>query len=80
MQVEEPWDPGDGGPHSREFITTTDLYVAGDYAYMGSINHVLHIVDISRPAAMRLIASLTGPTTMAACAFSIWPTPCIRWK
>ncbi len=56
VQVEEPWDP-DGG----EYFTTTDLYVAGDYAYMGSSNHLLHIVDISDPAAMRLVASLDMP-------------------
>ena len=42
---------------------TTDLYVAGDHAYIGSYRRRLHIVDISRPEAMRKVAEVTlfGP-------------------
>jgi hypothetical protein len=38
----------------------TDLYVAGNHAYVGNRDQgVLHIVDISQPQAMRLDTSLT---------------------
>ncbi len=38
----------------------TDLYVAGNHAYVGNGDQgVLHIVDISQPQAMRLDTSLT---------------------
>jgi hypothetical protein len=41
----------------------TDLYVAGNHAYVGSAENTLYIVDISDPANMRLAAQVTteGP-------------------
>lgn len=56
IQVEPPWDPEAGG-----YFSTTDLYIAGDYGYMGSNRGALHIVDISDPAAMRVAARVDMP-------------------
>lgn len=56
LQVEDPWDPDEGG-----FFSTADIFVAGNYAYMGSNAGVLHVVDISDPAAMRLVAQVDMP-------------------
>ena len=41
----------------------SDLYVAGDHAYVGSIEGTLFIVDISQPANMGKVAEVTtdGP-------------------
>lgn len=56
LQVEAPWDPAEGG-----FFSTTDLFVAGNYGYMGSNSSLLHIIDISDPAAMHQVARLQMP-------------------
>ena len=56
LRVEAPWDPDSG-----EHFSTTDLYVAGDFAYMGSSNNMLHVIDISRPEAMRVAAQVEMP-------------------
>lgn len=61
VQLEEPWSSNGHDSHSHEFFTTTDLYVAGNYAYMGSNDPVLYIVDISDPAAMHPVAKLAMP-------------------
>ncbi|MBT7457837.1 MAG: T9SS type A sorting domain-containing protein [Gemmatimonadetes bacterium] len=56
VQVEPPWDPeGDW------FFSTTDFFIDGDYAYMGSRNGLLHIVDISDPTNMQQVARLAMP-------------------
>ena len=48
--------PGEGD-------VVSDLYVAGDHAYVGSIEGTLFIVDISQPANMGKVAEVTtdGP-------------------
>jgi hypothetical protein len=56
VQVEAPLDHA-----SRKFFTTTDLYLAGDYAYLGSDNHSMHVIDISQPEAMRAVAQVQMP-------------------
>ena len=56
LQVESPWDPEEGG-----YFSTTDLFIAGDYGYMGSNSGLLHIIDISQPEAMRLVAQVEMP-------------------
>jgi hypothetical protein len=43
-------------------LITADLAILGDYAYVGSWGSVLHIVDISRPEAMREVARVETPT------------------
>ncbi|MFT5089757.1 MAG: hypothetical protein ACI906_003501 [Candidatus Latescibacterota bacterium] len=39
----------------------TDLYVAGNHAYLGSFAGVVYIIDISEPSAMRLVAEVDMP-------------------
>ena len=56
VQVEAPLDHA-----SRKFFTTTDLYLAGNYAYLGSDNNKLHVIDISQPDAMRAVAQIEMP-------------------
>jgi hypothetical protein len=41
MQVEPPWDPEAGG-----FFTTADLYISGDYGYMGRNSGVLYVISM----------------------------------
>ena len=40
---------------------TADLTISGDYAYVGGFDNTLHIVDISRPEAMRQVARVQTP-------------------
>jgi len=54
IELEAP-QGGNSGP------STTDLYVAGNYAYMGSNSDVLYIIDISQPEAMRQVAEVEMP-------------------
>jgi len=42
----------------------TDLYIAGNHAYLGSFSGTVYIVDISDPTAMRLVAQV--PTSGTA--------------
>lgn len=56
LQVEPPWDPEEGG-----FFTTADLYICGDYGYMGSNSGVLYVVDISTPQQMHVVAQVDMP-------------------
>ncbi len=56
VQVEPPWDPEGEG-----FFSTTDLFVDGDHAYMGSRNGLVHIIDISDPTDMELVAQIMMP-------------------
>lgn len=50
-------------PRDGALPPITDLYVAGDHAYLGSFAGDVYIVDISEPSALRLVAqvSLPGP-------------------
>ena len=60
--------PDDQGVESRipsptgSFITS-DLFVSGHHAYLGSFGNAVHIVDISRPDQLRLVRriSTSGP-------------------
>lgn len=36
-------------------LATSDLYVSGNHAYVGSFANALHIVDISRPDQLELV-------------------------
>ena len=42
-------------------LKTTDLFVSGDYAYIGSYANRLYIVDISSPEEMRVVAQVETP-------------------
>ncbi len=44
-------------------LAISDLFVSGDHAYVGSFANALHIVDISRPDQLKLVARLptSGP-------------------
>ena len=42
-------------------MKTTDLFVSGDYAYIGSFANRLYIVDISSPEQMRVVAEVETP-------------------
>jgi hypothetical protein len=54
IELEAP-QGGNSGP------STTDLYVAGNYVYMGSNSDVLYVIDISQPEAMRQVAEVEMP-------------------
>ena len=56
IQVEDPW-----GPSVEKDFTKTDLFVSGDYAYLGSDSNVLHVIDISSPEDMRIAAHVDIP-------------------
>ncbi len=56
LQVEAPWDPAGGG-----YFSTTDLFIAGDWGYMGSNSGLLHVIDISHPDDMRLVTQVQMP-------------------
>ena len=48
-------------PQEGEFPYGADLYLAGDHALMGDFRGLVHIVDISDPAAMRKVAEVPTP-------------------
>lgn len=48
-------------PREGEFPYGADLYLAGDRALMGDFRGLVHIVDISDPAAMRKAAEVPTP-------------------
>lgn len=48
-------------PRDGALPPITDLYVAGDHAYLGSFAGNVYIVDISEPSALRLVAQVSMP-------------------
>ena len=42
-------------------LRTTDLFMAGDYAYVGSYANRLYVVDISSPEQMHVVAEVETP-------------------
>ena len=48
-------------PVTSEGLITSDLFLSGNYAYLGAFGNTLHIIDISQPAAMREVARVQTP-------------------
>ena len=48
-------------PRDGALPPITDLYVAGDHAYLGSFAGIVYIVDISDPSNLRLVAQVSMP-------------------
>ncbi len=48
-------------PRDGALPPITDLYVAGNHAYLGSFAGIVYIVDISDPSTMRLVAQVPTP-------------------
>ena len=48
-------------PEAGDLPYGTDLYLAGDHALMGDFRGIVHIVDISDPAAMRKVGEVRTP-------------------
>ena len=42
-------------------LVTADLFLAGDYSYVGSFENRVHIVDISQPQSMRQVVQVPTP-------------------
>ncbi len=48
-------------------LATSDLFVSGDHAYVGSFVDAVHIVDISRPDQLKLVARVPHVRSCRRC-------------
>jgi len=50
-------------PGAEPFLAVTDLYLADDYAYLGSYDNLVYVVDIADPTDLREVARINTPGT-----------------